>query len=268
MSSNGLEGSAYLAVPYFDTQTGKESSSPVATPGLYRGAANLKVVNNMQGIEINGFTSLYSGCFLKLGVLAGFRYWNFNENLTFVVDSPALTIPGEIYNSRDQFHTRNNFYGGQIGLGFYSNWQRLFFTATGKVALGGMQEYVSIKGKFITNNFDGYGAAQTFLGGYFALPSNIGNHKRTRFAVLPEVDLNLGYKIADYLSISVGYTFLYVNEVLFAGKQMNRNINPTQSSLYEFTATPTPEGKPSPRVSYKSGSIWAQGINVGLEIKF
>ena len=37
-----------------------------------------------------------------------------------------------------------------------------------------------------------FGAAQTFPGDYFALPTNMGGHSRTVFAVVPEVRLNVG----------------------------------------------------------------------------
>lgn len=131
-----------------------------------------------------------------------------------------------------------------------------------------MCEEVIINGKFITNEFDGIGAPQTFAGGYFALPSNIGRHKHTSFAIMPDVNLNVGYQVTESVLVKVGYTFLYVNKVVRAGKQINRNINPTQSSLYEFTATPTLVGPATPKASFKTDSFWAQGLNVGIEYKF
>jgi|694.fasta_scaffold22992_7 hypothetical protein len=265
--SSGAPGSPFLAVPYFDTLTESESSSPVAVPGMFQGLARLRVSNWMQGAELNGWASVYSNCNYKIGAMIGFRYWNFNENLKFLVNSPQVGV-SNIYQVRDHFDTENNFYAGQIGLRIDGECRNFFYNLKGKVALGGVREELRIKGRFTTNNFDGFGAPQTFPGGYFALPSNIGRHKRTRFAVMPEVDFNLGYHITNCLDFCVGYTFLYINEVLWAGKQLKRNINPTQSSLYEFTPTPTLMGKPSPKASFKQDSLWVQGINVGLEYRF
>lgn len=267
--SSGLEGSPYLSVPYFNTETGRESSSPVATPGMFRGLARLKINNRMQGAELNGLGTLFSGCSCPVNVLVGFRYWNFNESLNFNVNSPAFTIPGEVYKAHDRFRTINNFYGGQIGLATeYCACNGFYINAKGKVALGAMCEEVKIQGKFITNAFDGFEAPETFSGGYFGLLSNKGRHKRTCFAVIPEVNVNLGYQFCNCLRIQIGYTFLYANKVLFAGKQVNRNINPTQSALYEFTPTPTLVGTARPKASLKNNSIWAQGLNVGLEYQF
>lgn len=266
--SSGLPGSIFLSVPYFDTNTQTESSSPVATPGRFRGRATLNIENRLQGAELNGLATLLCNCAYRVNVLAGFRYLNFNERLKLHVNSPAIAIPEEIYLVNDKFHTENNFYGGQIGLGGDYSYCQFFINAKGKVALGAMCEEVIIKGQFITNSFDGFTSPQTFRGGYFGLPSNIGHHKHTRFSVIPEVNVNIGYQLMNCLRIQLGYTFLYVNKLLWAGKQINRNINPTQSSLYEFTATPTLVGRARPKASHRSDSFWAQGLNVGLVYQF
>lgn len=266
--SSGEPGSRYLAVPFFDAVTGSESSSPLATPNNFRGLAKLNVSNFMQGAELNGLASLYSDCTYKIKALVGFRYWNFNERLRFSVNSPAFNIPNEVYSTKDRFRTENNFYGGQIGLGLDWNCGDFFCNIKGKVALGAMLERVDIHGKFVTNAFNGEKSPQTFSGGYFALPSNIGHHTHTNFAVIPDVNLNLGYQVTDCASIKVGYNFLYVNNILWAGKQMKRNINPTQSPLYEFTPTPTLVGRAGPKAPHKTDSFWAHGLNVGIEYQF
>jgi len=268
VASSGLPGSIFLSVPFFDTNTNSESSSPVAEPGSFRGLANLKLTNRLQGAELNGFATIYTACSLKINGLVGFRYLNFNERLKLSVDSPAIDIPAEVFLVKDQFHTKNNFYGGQIGLTGEYFFNQFFINAKGKVALGAMRSEARIRGNFITNAFNGFGAPQTFLGGYFALPSNIGSHHDTCFAVIPEVNLNIGYQIMECLRIQAGYTFLYANKMLWAGKQIDRNINPTQSSLYEFTADPTPTGIASPRASLNTESFWVQGLNVSVEFEF
>lgn len=268
VSSSGLPGSRYLTVPYFNTLTKTESSSPVAEPGTFRGLAKLNLSNWMQGAELNGWINLYSNCSYCLSGMIGFRYWNFNEHLKFSVDSPEVDVPANIYLVKDRFNVQNNFYAGQIGFKVDGGCQRIFYNASGKIALGAMREELSIRGKFITNSFDGFGAPEVFKGGYFALPSNIGHHKRTQFAVIPEFAFNIGYSLSNCFSLRLGYTFLYVNKMLWAGKQMKRHINPSQSPLYEFTSTPTSVGKPNPKASLKAESLWVQGINVGIEYRF
>lgn len=266
--SSGLPGSSFLSVPYFNTLTRLESSSPVAQPGSFQGFAKLKVSNSLQGAELNGLVKLYSGCSLKIDGLVGFRYLGFKERLKFFVNSPAINIPGEVYQVSDHFHTKNNFYGGQIGFKAEYFYRCFFLSAKAKVALGAMCEKLNIRGKFLTNAFNGFGAPETFSGGYFALPSNIGHHKYTCFAVVPEVNLSLGYQITDCFRIQLGYSFLYVNKLLWAGKQIKRKINPSQSALYEFTPNPNLVGAAKPKASPKNDQFWVHGLNVNLELQF
>ena len=204
---------------------------------------------------------------MNLVALAGFRYWNFNEHLKFTTSSPFIVNP-DVYITRDRFTTENNFYSGQVGiLGTYC-FNSFYVNAKAKVALGAMCEEVKSHGIFLTNDFDGFTEVQAFPGGYFALPTNFGKHKHTKFAVIPEVDINIGYQITECLKFQVGYTFIYVSNVLWAGKQIDRRINPTQATSYTGTTNPILVGEPSPRQLKRSDSLWLQGVNAGFEFTF
>lgn len=258
-------GSPRLRVPYFNVTTGLPDSTALATPGLFRGSALLKVSNKMQGAELNLLKEIPSTYFSNLKILTGFRYWNFDDSLTFSTDSPLVAIP-TIYNNRDAFRTHNNFYGAQIGVCLDQCYSSFLFNLKGKVALGAMCQKSKINGRFKTNEFTG--TEQTFAGGYFALPTNIGTKNKTRFSVIPELNANLGYQITDCFSIHVGYSILYATQVLRASKQMSSEINPTQSANIEFTPTPVLVGEPSPKAKTRTSSLWAQGVNVGLDFTF
>lgn len=266
--SSDATGTPRLRVPFFNVFSGLEDSSPLATPGVFQGSALLKVDNRMQGAELNiigAFPSCDCDSQTKFGWLAGFRWWNFDEHLRFFGNSPAIDPPS-IYNYTDKFHVENNFYSGQIGASFDYTYCNFFLNLKGKVALGAMRQETEIEGSFTTDEFSG--VAETFDGGFFALPTNIGHHKKTRFAVLPEIDVNIGYQFSDSLRVRVGYSVLYVSDVLWAGKQIDRNLNPTQSANLDFTSTPALVGIASPTARNKSDSLWAQGFNVGLEYRF
>lgn len=282
--SDGSAGSAFLAIPFFDVVRGTESSIQVALPagetglaGPFSGLAKLKVSNNLQGAELNGLARFSYNCDSHFDVLVGFRYLYFGETLRFDTNSPyvapfdpGVTAP-DVFITKDRFKTENNFYGGQIGF----IWETLFcedyfINLKAKVALGAVQQKLDIQGELITNDFIGFDPVPPveYEGGYFALPSNIGHHKKTKFAVLPEVNVNVGYQIMDCLRLQLGYSFLYLNHVLYATDQIDRNINPSQSSAIELEANPTLVGASSPKALHKSKSLWAQGLNVGLEYRF
>ena len=70
------------------------------------------------------------------------------------------------------------------------------------------------------------------------------------------------------LRIELGYTFLYASRVLFATRQLNRSLNPTQSAAIAYTPTPQLTGAPAPEPLFKTSSLWIQGLNVGLEFVY
>jgi len=268
VSSDLTTGSPHLRIPYFDVVSGKETSTDLSDPGSFSGTASLKLRNRMQGAELNIVKKLSGFSGISVTALGGFRYWNFNEHLSFTTSSPFINPPIDTFVTKDRFSTENNFYGGQIGVLLAYNWCNFYLTAKGKVALGGMYERLKIDGSLATNDLDNFGDVQTFPGGYFALPTSIGKHKKTRFSVIPEVNVSLGYKLFDCAWLEVGYTFLYVSKVLRVGKQIDPNLNTSQSTTYTNNATPKLKGQASPRALHKTEGLWAQGLNVGVVVQF
>lgn len=268
VSSNGSLNSTLLSIPFFNVVTAQESSTGLARPGLFSGTATLKLSNKMQGAELNVLGILPCVCGMNVTAIGGFRFWNFKEHLAFDTSSPFVIPPIDIFRTKDRFNVENNFYGGQLGLLLAGDYCDFFISVKGKLALGVMCSKVNINGHLKTNDFDAGGVVQTFPGGYFALPTNIGRHARTKFAVIPELNLNLGYQVCDFLTFEVGYTCLYVNEVFFAGKQIDPDINPTQSPAFTGNVPAVLVGKAAPRGNPKSESLWVQGFNVGFGFQF
>lgn len=268
--SDGSATSAYLAAPYFNENTNSESSVSIANPGVFAGTAQLKLNNSMQNAELNVIALIpRDDCSMTLSMLGGFRYWNFDEQLSFKTDSPNVApFPSDVFLTTDKFEAKNNFYGGQVGLKLDYACYQFFFSLKGKVAVGTMHQEAKINGSLQTNDYKGFGVVETYPGGYFTMPTNLGKHKHDCFAVIPEANINFGYHFTDHLSLRVGYTFLFVNNVLWAGNEIDRTINPTQSSALTDSANPVLVGEARPKALMKSSNFWAQGLNVGLEFSF
>lgn len=267
VSSSGLPGSANLVIPFFDVTIPGESSTDLALPGSFSGTGRLKISNRLQGAELNGLIPLTAESDMNLILLAGFRYLNFNEKLTFTTSSPFIDS-SDVFETKDSFQAQNNFYGGQLGLTFNYACGCLSFDLNGKVALGAMCQRAIINGHLLTNDFDGFGAIERFAGGYFALPTNIGRHNRTRFSIVPEANIKLGYQWTNSLQFQIGYTFLYVSKVLWATKEVDRNINPTQSVAISNSPAAILVGEVQPKALVKSDSFWAQGLTAGINYSF
>lgn len=263
--SDGTTGSPFLTLPYFDALIEQENSFPLSDPGNFSGTVRLKEKNFMQSAEVNLVTSTACTRCLRYGLLAGLRYWNFTEQLTFDTSSPFIRNP-DVFQTQDKFHTQNHFYGAQIGARLDYNVCNFILNIKGKLALGAMCQKLDIHGVFLTNDFTGQ--LEKFEGGYFALPTNIGSHKKTGFSAIPEVNINVGYQLMECLTFKVGYTIICATNVLWAGKQIDRKINPLQSVAMTLNPDAQLVGEPSPKASLKSECLWIQGWNAGLEFKF
>ena len=269
VSSSGALGSMDLLLPFFDVTQNRESVTEISFSPVFAGSAREELTNSLMGAEANGTWALATRRPWQIDLLGGFRWLRLHETYTITTSSPFVPpLPQDIWNTTDKFDAFNNFYGAQLGVRARYDWGRFFASGAVKFAMGAMVQTVDISGSLVTNDFNGFGQPQTFPGGYFALPTNIGSHTRNVFAVLPEVGLNIGYQITSWAAVFVGYTFLYTNNVVRPGNQINRSINPTQSPA--ITEDPAPQllGSAQPSFRFNSSSFWAQGINVGLSFRF
>jgi hypothetical protein len=277
VNSGGGPTAPVFVVPFIDALTGKQSvgpllGGPINAPGLTSYRAFLSDTNHLDGAELNGIYKLNraSGDNLSVNLLGGFRWLQFNENLALgnsVTGNPGGMFP-LAYDALDLFSTRNNFYGGQLGGRVEWVRGRVFVNASAKVALGDMHETVNINGVTRTNFFTGAGGAiQTFPGGVFTQPSNIGNYNFDRFAVIPEGTINVGYQLRDRARVYVGYTFLYVSDLARPGNQIDPTINTTRTNFANAAGIP-PVGPARPAFNLNQSDFWAQGINFGIEFRF
>ncbi len=275
---NGSNGSPALFRPFFNSGfafnpdtgtfvpiTPSEDAEQVAFPGVLAGSIAIRLETQLWGYEANLRTNLLNGCCggcfsYSLDGYTGFRGLGLDEKLGITESLTSLLpgMPGSIAVT-DRFRTQNRFYGGQIGLDSELRWGRLFLDVNGKVALGDVVQIVDIQG--VTTTTDALGGVITSRGGLLALNSNIGHYDRNRFAVLPEVTFNVGYRVCDWMRVFVGYNFLYLSSVVRAPDQINRTVNPTGIPLNGGTVM----GAPQPTFAFHGTDFYAQGINFGLQ---
>jgi hypothetical protein len=269
VSSSGQLGSTDLILPYIDATTGRENGTEISFSPIFRGSATETLSNSLMGVDLNATWAAVPSGPWRVDLLGGFRWLRLHETYTLTTTSPFIPpFPQDIWNTTDEFDTINNFYGAQAGVRARFDWKGFFTSATVKFAMGAMVQSANISGSLVTNDFTNFGPTQTFSGGYFALPSNIGNYSRTVFAVVPEIGLNIGYQITSWASVFVGYTFLYTNNVIRPGNQINRTINTSQDTAYTENPAAKLQGPAQPTFKFNSSDFWAQGINVGLAFRF
>jgi hypothetical protein len=260
-----------LARPFFNLNMNEEFSELVAFPGTSTGNLDIRAPSRLWGGEANLRCKLCCGCDYRVDLLGGFRYLDLEESIRITENIQGLpTAPSPIFaNQRitvfDEFATRNQFYGGQVGVAGQYRLGGWTVDGTFKLALGGTHQTIDISGgqTFVAPD----GTVRTAVGGLLALPTNIGHFSRDRVSVVPEVGVNLGYQLTDHLRAYVGYNFLYWDRVVRPGAQIDRMLDVTQIPNFPVPGA-VPTGQSRPLVPFKETDFWAQGLTFGLEFRW
>ncbi|MFO0865131.1 MAG: BBP7 family outer membrane beta-barrel protein [Gemmataceae bacterium] len=70
--------------------------------------------------------------------------------------------------------------------------------------------------------------------------------------------------ITDHIGIRVGYTLLWLNNVIRPGDQIDRRVNIQAIGPSSGDTAPFSPGPPS----FSDKNLWIQGVDLGLNIRF
>jgi hypothetical protein len=281
-TSSDSDGNPVISRPFHNTITGAEDVVAVALPGAQYGSIAVASTSGLGGAELNLFAPLMKEGSFQLQGRVGARYLNLTERMSITEESgttaqlaglaplyfegsPAVDYPG-VVTTVDSFETRNNFYGAQAGFTAQWTYDLLSIKVQGEVALGDMHQRLDINGETLQLTGIGGSVVATAPGGILALPSNSGVFTRDRLGVVPGFDLQAKYQLFPNLAVQLGYNFVYVNNVIRPGNQIDRSVNPSQSpALGSFGTAPVTD---NPAVQFNSVNFWAQGINLGVQLSY
>jgi hypothetical protein len=258
-------GDPRLVLPFFDVSTNVERGVIIANPGTIAGSVDVTSSTLLWGAELNGlFNVIPDGRGLpSLTLIAGLRYLNLDEDLQIRARSSFLTVSAN-FLGQDQFDTRNQFFGGQVGTRLGYRCGCLSAELTGLVAVGATDQETRISG---FGTFSGVNAASpgTFPGFVFTQPTNLGTFRQQDFSIVPQLQAKFGLDLWKHTRATFGYDLLLWTNVARPGSQMDRSINLTQAApdlggtgVLSGPARPTPLSNPT--------NFWAHGFNFGLEL--
>lgn len=269
-------GNPVLATPFFDAVNNTEFSSfySLPTPTGGRAAFVIDLSSRVWGAETNLTAQVIDNDAFRLKMLGGFRFLDVRERLslrdvatffapTFIFDQ-AVFPAFSSFPAFNDFDTRNQFYGGQLGTQIDFRVGRFTLGALTKVALGSTHERLSITGATLSLPPGATVSALTVPGDAYALLSNIGVYTRNVFTVVPEVGLNLDVQVTQRVNLFVGYSLLYVSNVLRPGDQIDRRWN---AALIPTFGIP-PTGPAFPTALVQDSDLFLHGLNFGLGVKF
>ncbi len=283
-SGTGAAGSGVIARPFFNVLTGteapngQEDAELVAFPGQLSGSVTVEARSRMHGVGLHGMRTFGDTCGCGPALwgcgtvptrshFAGFVGWRYldldeslqiNENLTSLLPSPDN---GQ-FLLEDRFETDNTFHGVDLGVVWQAGQGPYSLDVLMRLALGSVRQNVSIAGSTTLRGSGGSGNNfEDATGGLLAQRTNIGDYSRNRFAVVPELGLNLGYAISPQWRATIGYTFMYWSSVARPGDQIDRDVNP---NLLPPETTPF-TGLARPAFAFVESDLWINGLSIGLE---
>ncbi len=265
----GSDGTNIISRPFINATTGLQSSELVSFPGVLSGSVSaVSKTDGLLGAGVLFRENLCCGPCWRLDVLGGYRFLQFNdrlgitENLTAISGANQQNVPaGTLIRVSDRFDASNNFHGFDFGLaGEYRRgpFQLRWLT---KLAVGENSEIVEINGNTTTTTPGGTPVSN--VGGLLALQSNVGRLERQRGIVVPELGVQIGYQVNSSIRVHAGYTGLYWSEAVWAGKNIDLQVNPNL-----LPPVVNPGGPFRPQNRFEGTSLWAQGLDVGVEFRY
>lgn len=281
-------GFPLIARPFVNSVNGAQSSLLISGPNLNSGSLDIQNYTRSFGAEINYLVNFYRTCpadQCTLGVnvngLVGGRYMEVEEGLDIRSASTTLQVPGaqptfflgtattglaSVFVN-DSFSTYNQFYGGQFGLQAEVKRRKTFLSFSGKLGLGAMHQTVDVFGSSMIQR--GSGPASTFsnaVGGLFANTNTIGRYRNDEFAVLPEFNLTVGWQPFKCVKLSVGYNYLYLNNVARPTDVIVPAVNPAVIPTSPLFGTAQPFVPVGQLVKQSDYSL--QGLNFSVMFQY
>ncbi len=242
--------------PYYNNVTNIEDAVLVAFDPTVEGSVHAESAINLEAAEAYARMKFTCSKSCQLDFLGGYSYFRVDDTLR-ISNTSIDSTSARSFN--DLFAAKNRFNGGQLGFEAVIKRGRWFARSLTKVHLGDMDQTVRIDGSS-SQDFLNPGPVFDTDGGLLAL-GNQGEYHRNVFTFIPEMNFKLGYKFRQHVEMSVGYTFMYFDNVALAGAQVDPTLNPAVLN------TGGPFGN-RPAFTFNDSSLWVQGIDLGLGISY
>lgn len=266
------DGSVILARPFFDIVSGDETSQLISFPGVVGGNLSINSESDFRSYLINARVSLCPAhspaCQLcgqrdRTDWIIGYRNIRLRDSLTAneQLTSQLTAVPPGTVSLVDQFQTTNQFDGLQLGVVHRMLLNRAWLESSLRVALGNNEQTLRVGGG---TTIDQSGVVNQYDTGLLAQRTNSGVFRKDEFMLVPEIGLRLGVRLTQRLHATVGYSVLYLPNVIRAGEQIDTDINP---GLLAPETVPL-NGALRPQPQWVQTDYLAHGLHFGGELQF
>ena len=217
-----------LARPITNALTGNAGAILVAFPGTSTGSLDIRASStNFYEAHIDLTEKALDAGWYRLYSLLGYRYYRYDESLRVrqvLNPTDPNFIPGTQVITTDNFFTRNEFHGLDLGFRSQFLWDRLTVDVLTKVAVGRVNRVVNIGGEQTVSSPPF--APQTAAGGVLATQTNSSLLGSGDWKVMPEAGIAVSWQAWSNVSIRLGYSFILLNGVARAGDKVDTTVNP------------------------------------------
>jgi hypothetical protein len=268
--SRVASGTETLAIPFYSVgqPTPAENAlllnffgPPLAVS--QNGRVDITAQNDILGADFYLRKLMWAESNFRVDFLGGYQFSRIDDALRLHANYDDIQgIPNSNFDLTDTFNAKNEFHGGVLGVLVLADYGRWRVKGIAKCGLGNMHQTVDISGQTVNVPVGG-GGPTTTPGGLFTQRTNIGSYSNDEFGIIPEAKLNLGYRLNRNWTAGVGYSFIYWNDVMTAGRAIDRSVNLTQ--------VPGPlvgDARPTAPTFFNTTDYWAQGVNFSLEFAY
>jgi hypothetical protein len=274
-AANNADGNnRSIGRPFFETDPGAfngigESALLVAfNDGNSQFVGDVAAESKLEMWAAEAYGRFRLGCSSRhqLDFIGGYSHFEIEDKLriasstTTAVSGPLDPPPGTFRTFEDFIKTENKFNGGQLGFELTATHKRWMVRSLTKVHLGNVNQVHSARGRSTSGLLGGPLPPDEFEIGMLVQDGNSGQFERDLFTFVPEANFKLAYRFRPNVLLSVGYSFIYFDDVAQAGSTIDRAL--------EGPLLGTGVSGVRPSFDFDDTSLWVQGIDLGAVIDF
>ncbi|MEM8671640.1 MAG: BBP7 family outer membrane beta-barrel protein [Planctomycetota bacterium] len=189
--------------------------------------------------------------------IGGYSHFQVDDELR-IASTSIENANARVTSFTDRFEAENRFHGGQVGFEMIISRGKWTARSLTKVHLGNMNQMYTISGT--TSDQLPPGGVNNFPVGMLAR-GNSGTYEDDAFAFIPEANFKLAYQVRNNMDFSIGYSFMYFDNVALNGAVIDRVIS-------DGATLQTGVVGARPQFVFDDSSLWVQGIDLGLSINY
>ncbi len=214
---------------------------------------NIQLQSEVYGGDVSLKRLWFRGLGGRVDLLYGYQFFRLNESLG--INSRAVLAAAEIppnssIDMQELFDVKNEFHGGHLGISTHYGEGRWVVDGQFKLGLGSLKRTAALTA--MSTSTIPPAIPVITQEGLLITASNRGTTSDSTFAVSPELNLNLGYRLNRNMDFTVGYTYLSMSDVLQVWRTVDTTVN----------------GTTRPARNFSHDNYWVQGLNLGVTFNY